>query len=497
MHPVVRTTQGALRGARAADGVAAFRNIPYAAPPTGPLRFLPPQPPSPWSGERDATRPGPTAPQAPYAPPLDTLLPETAVPGEDYLNLNVWAPDPAPAALRPVMVWLHGGAFTNGSGSLPMYDGTAFARDGVVLVTLNYRLGAEGFLHLPGTVPNRGLLDQIAALGWVRDNIAAFGGDPGNVTVFGQSAGAMSIAALPAVERGRGLFHRAILQSGAAHHTHGLRTADLVRERLAELLGVEPTLEAIGALPADALVTAQQRLRAAVTADPDPDRWGEVALNLMPFEPVVDGEVLPRDPLAAVRAGAAADIDLMVGTTTEEFHLYLAPTGLLDALPEAALPALVARYGLPPEAVARYRADRPGASPGEVLSAVATDWFYRIPAVRLAEAHARHRPDATHVYEFAWRSPAFDGRLGACHAVDVPFVFDALGAPALAPLLGDRAPQRLADAVRRAWIAFATDGRPGWPAYTPHDRVTRIFDTHPTLVSDPRPHERTLWDSRR
>ncbi|MEU9131309.1 carboxylesterase/lipase family protein [Kitasatospora sp. NPDC048540] len=495
MHPVVRTTHGLLRGTRSADGVAAFRNIPYAAPPVGPLRLLPPQPPARWDGERDATAPGPTAPQAPYAPPLDVLLPEITVPGEDCLNLNVWTPDTA--ARLPVMVWLHGGAFTNGAGSLPMYDGSAFARDGVVLVTLNYRLGAEGFLDLPGTTPNRGLLDQIAALTWVRDGIAAFGGDPANVTVFGQSAGAMSIATLLAVPRARGLFHRAILQSGAAHHTHGRATAGLIRDRLAELLGTAPEPAAIAALPTATLVEAQQRLRAAVTADPDPARWGEAALNLLPFEPVVDGDILPRAPIDAVSAGAAAGIDLMAGTTTEEFRLYLAPTGLLDAVPEAALPHLTARYGLPPGALDRYRAGRPDASPGELLAAVATDWFYRIPAIRLAEAHARHRPAATYLYEFAWRSPAFDGRLGACHAVDVPFTFGVQDDRALAPMLGDHPPRQLADAVRRAWTSFATTGDPGWPPYTPDGRATRVFDTDPLLVTDPRPDERSLWDGRR
>ncbi|MER8186020.1 carboxylesterase family protein [Kitasatospora sp. NPDC094015] len=495
MHAVVRTEQGALRGARGPDGVAVFRNIPYAAPPVGPLRFLPPQPPARWAGEREAGAAGPTAPQVPYAPPLDALLPETTVPGDDYLNLNVWTPDPG--ARLPVLVWLHGGAFTNGSGSLPMYDGHALAREGVVVVTLNYRLGAEGFLDLPGVTPNRGLLDQVAALTWVRDNIAGFGGACDNVTLFGQSAGAMSIAALLAVPPARGLFRRAILQSGAAHHTHGRPTADLVRARLAEALGVEPTPGAIGAVPVEALLAAQQQLRAAVTAQPDPERWGEVALNLMPFEPVVDGEILRQDPLAAVRAGSAAGIDLLIGTTTEEFHLYLAPTALLDAVPEAALPHLAARYGLPREGLAVYRAGRPGASPGELAAAVATDWFYRIPAVRLAEAHARHRSGATYLYEFGWPSPAFDGRLGACHAVEVPFVFGALHRPELAPLLGDAPPQHLADAVRTAWASFAATGDPGWTPYRPGRRATRQLDAHPRTVLDPRAAERAAWDGRR
>jgi para-nitrobenzyl esterase len=233
MQPVVSTASGQVRGVPLEAGGAAFRNIPYAASPTGPRRFRPPAPPVPWTGVRDAASYGPTAPKAPYVAPFDVLLPEPDIPGEDYLNLNVWTPDPAGSA--PVMVWLHGGAFANGSGAVPGYDGTAFARDGVALVTLNYRLGAEGFLYLDDeeTVPNLGLLDQVAALGWVRDNIAAFGGNPDRVTVFGQSAGAMSIGALPAMPSAAGLFHRAIQPraSGGARHSHALRVGRLRRHR--------------------------------------------------------------------------------------------------------------------------------------------------------------------------------------------------------------------------------------------------------------------------
>jgi para-nitrobenzyl esterase len=491
LHPVVSTTRGALRGAPAAHGTTVFRNIPYAAAPVGPLRFRPPQPPAGWDGVRDASAAGPTAPQLPYAAPLDTLLPEQTVPGEDYLNLNVWTADPG--GRLPVMVWLHGGAFTNGSGSLPLYDGAAFARDGVVLVTVNYRLGDEGWLHLPGTAPNRGLLDQIAALAWVQENIAAFGGDPGRVTVFGQSAGAMSIGALLAAPLAEGLFHRAILQSGAAQHTLSQRSADLVCDRLAETLGIEPTLAELGALPGDALLKAGQRLRAALNADPDPARWGEAAHNLLPFAPVVDGEVLPKDPLEAVRAGAAAGIDLLIGTTTEEFRLYLVPTGLVDVLPEPFLQLAAARYGLSPEALDAYRADHPDASPGDLASALTSDWFYRIPAIRLAEAHQ----GSSYLYEFAWRSPACDGRLGACHAVELPFVFDQLNADEAAALIGPRPPQQLADTVHHAWTAFATTGTPGWAPYRPADRTTMRFDTASVITRDPRPTERTRWDGLR
>src|SRR5829696_8437568 len=223
-EPTVRTTSGAVRG-RNRDGVHAYLGIPYAAPPFGPRRFGAPQPPQPWDDVRDATAYGPTVPKPPYVPPYDLLLPEPVIPGEDCLNLNVWTPDPGGAGL-PVFVWVHGGAFVNGSGAVPVYDGAAFARDGVVCVTVNYRLGVEGFLHFADDGPaNRGLLDQLAALRWVQDNIAAFGGDPARVTVGGESAGAMSIGCLLAMSSARGLFARAILQSGAGHHASSEPTA--------------------------------------------------------------------------------------------------------------------------------------------------------------------------------------------------------------------------------------------------------------------------------
>ena len=210
MNAVVRTQHGEVRGS-VADGVNTFKGIPYAAPPFGANRLLPPQPVEPWSGVRDALAYGAKPPQLPYPPPWDVLIPERGPLGEDCLNLNIWTPDPGSAGL-PVMVWIPGGMFEAGSGA--SYDGSGFAREGVVCVTMNYRVGAEGFLYLGDGNSNLGLLDQLAALEWVRENIAAFGGDPGNVTVFGQSAGAMSIGTLLSMPRAEGLFRRAILQSG-------------------------------------------------------------------------------------------------------------------------------------------------------------------------------------------------------------------------------------------------------------------------------------------
>lgn len=478
---ICATEQGAVRGSRSPDGVVSFLGIPYAAPPFGDRRFRAPEPPEPWAGTRDATAYGPTAPHAPYAPPFDALIPDGDIPGEDCLGLNIWTPAPEPEAGLPVMVWLHGGAFTNGSGSAPAYDGSAFARDGVVLVTLDYRLGADGFLHLPGVPDNRGLLDQLAALRWIRANIASFGGDPDQVTVFGESAGAMGIGVLLATGRARGLFRRAILQSGACHHFLRPSSAALITARLAGKLGIDPTPEAFASVPLPRLLPAQAELRAEVGARPDPALWGEAVLNMMPFEPVAAELPLP---------GPDCGVDLLVGSNREEYRLFLVPTDRLDAFTEPRLRAMAAAYGLDPDkALPLYRATRPGASPGELLDAVATDWFYRIPAVRLAES-----VPGSHLYEFAWRSPRFGGRLGACHALELGFVFDRLHEPSYAPMLGTHPPQALADAMHGAWVSFAKTGDPGWPAYDTVTRTTRVFAEEPALEDDPRREERLLWE---
>ncbi|WP_079125882.1 carboxylesterase/lipase family protein [Streptomyces sp. ERV7] len=487
---VCTTRQGVVRGRTGSDAVTSFLGIPYAAPPFGPLRFREPAPAASWEGVRDAFAHGPSAPRAPYAPPMDALIPDAdGGQGEDCLNLSVWTPHPGPGGGLPVMVWLHGGAFSNGSGVGPAYDGAAFARDGVVCVNVNYRLGTDGYLRLPGRPDNRGLLDQIAALEWVRDNIEGFGGDPDRVTVFGESAGGMSIGVLLAQPRARGLFRRAILQSGAAHHFLRPATADLITARLAAELGIEATgtalTEAFARVPLTELLPAQAGLRAEMGARPDPELWGEAMLNMMPFEPVLDALPLPS---------ADCGVDLLVGSNREEYRLFLVPTERLHLLSERKLRGTAEAYGLDPDkALPVYAGGRPGAAPGELFDAVATDWFYRIPAVRVAES-----VPGTHVYEFAWRSPQYGGLLGACHGAELAFVFDNLRDPVYAPMLGDAPPQDLADALHGAWVAFAATGDPGWDAYDRETRTTMVFGASPDapteLVQDPRAAERALWE---
>ncbi len=495
MNTNVRTRQGVVRGSMV-EGVATFKGIPYAAPPFGSNRFQPPRPAEPWDGVREASSYGPTVPKPPYFPPFDVLLAEPVIEGEDCLNLNIWSPDLGRVGL-PVMVWIHGGAFTNGSSAVPDYDGSRFARDGVVCVTINYRLGVDGFLYLGDESANLGLLDQVAALVWVQENIAAFGGDPQNVTIFGESAGGMSVATLLSMPRAAGLFRRAIAQSGAGHHVLSPSTARGIGQYLAEKLGVEPNREAMAAVPIDRLVQAQVKLSGDLFSHPDPGRWGEAAANLMPFEPVIDGDVLPARPIDRIVAGAGAAVDLLVGTNTEEQRLFMVPNGAINFITEDILVGTIAAYGLPvAETLATYRSTRKDARPGDLLAAIVTDWFYRIPAIRLAEAHMQGTGH-TYMYEFAWRSPQFAGQLGACHALEIPFVFDTLDKEGHEPLWGAAAPQQLADAMHPAWVAFATNGDPDWPQYDLKRRATMRFDMTPEMVEDPRSAERALWEGLR
>jgi para-nitrobenzyl esterase len=492
----VRVAQGELRG-KSDHGVSVFLGISYAAAPFGDGRMLPPRPASSWDGVRDALEYGPTCPKGQYPPQYQALFPEVDIPGEECLNLNVWTPDPGASGL-PVLVWIHGGSFMNGSGSVAEYDGRAFARDGIVCVTINYRLGAEGFLYTGDGVANVGLLDQVAALRWVRENIAAFGGDPGRVTVAGESAGAMSITTLLAMPQAGGLFQQAITQSGAGAHTLAPEESRRVAQYLADALGVPASREAIAAQPADRVSQAAGALTEEVQTAPDPARWGQLALSLLPFSPTVDGDVLPAEPLAALAGGASSEVRLLTGTNREEAQLFLVAAGAIDLVDEAMLAAGAAAYGAPDSTVAAYRASRPGAGPGDVLAAIITDWFFRIPAVRVAEARAGNSASAgnTWVYRFDWRSPAFGARLGACHAVEVPFVFDNLGHPSTHARLGPDAPQAVADTIHAAWARFITDGDPGWPAYDSNTRATAIFTEKLEVESDPAGAERLLWAAR-
>ncbi|MEY9199462.1 carboxylesterase type B [Sinorhizobium fredii] len=492
---VVKTKSGDLRGS-VVNGTLSFKGVPFAAPPFGTNRLRPPQPVEAWNGVRDAIAFGPKSPQVEYPPGIAEALAELVGPGEDCLTLNIWAPETVTAA-RPVMVWIPGGMFEfHATGATAYYEGSRFARDGIVCVTINYRVGAEGFLYLGNGLANLGLLDQIAALKWVQENISAFGGDPGNVTIFGESAGGMSVATLLAMPRARGLFRRAIVQSGNTPDVNSAATAERIGRRLAEVVGIEAKREAFAATPPERILQGQTALRSDLISRPDPAFWGEVALSYLPWAPTVDGDILPERPIDAIRAGAAADIELIVGSNTDETRLFLLSDGSIDRITEEALSVLARAYGLSPEGVAAYRAARPGASAGDLFSEIQTDWYWRIPAVRLADAHATAGRLSTYMYEFAWQSPQMGGRLGAAHAVEIPFVFDTLGL-GTEPLLGPDPPQSLADAMHAAWVAFASNGDPGWPEYEAERRATMHFDISPKVVNDPLAGERRLWEDTR
>lgn len=494
MDPTVRITTGLLSGVEH-EGVSRFLGIPYAADAVGPARFQAPRPAPAWDGTRDASRFGPTPLQAPYPAPMSDLMPSSVADGPDYLNVNVWTPDPGGSGL-PVIVWLPGGAFVRGANSIATYDGSAFARDGVVVVGVNYRLGIAGFPVLPDAPTNLGIRDQILALTWVQQNIAAFGGDPGNVTVMGESAGGMSVATLMAAPPAQGLFRRAIVQSGSGSAVGDPDDLRRVTEAVAARLGVAATAAALSEVEPDALRDAQTAVGLDLSADPDPVRWGtstiQRGLGIMSYFPCVDGDIVTGLPSQVIAGGSGSGVPLLTGTTAEEFRLFSVPLGIAASITPETLPGVAARYGWPSELVDLYSANRPGAAPGDVVSAILTDVSFRLPTIRLAEA-ASAAGAPVHVYEFAWRTDV--GGLGACHALELGFVFDTLGKERSGPLAGQNPPQSLATEMHSAWVGFASTGEPGWAPYTAGHRAVMTFDTTSGLVVDPRADERSAWDA--
>ncbi|GAA2590426.1 carboxylesterase family protein [Winogradskya consettensis] len=475
MPPQVRVRNGALSGSWESD-VAVFRGIPYSAPPVGAHRFGAPRRADDWDGVRPAVAFGPPVPQSDAfgrgAPPATS---------DDWLTVNVWSPAPDPAARLPVLVWIYGGGYTVGMASWPEYDGGHLARDGnLVLVTFNYRLGLEGFGALAGAPANRGLLDQVAALEWVRDNVTAFGGDPDRVTIFGESAGGGSVAALLAMPRAAGLFHGAIAQSvPGAYFTPELASA--IATACAAEIGLEPTVTDLAEVDPGLLA----RTADAVTAGP-------AAYESMLFAPVVDGDVLPATPWQALAAGAAHDVVLLAGHTRHEQRLFSLINGELGRVtPEQAAHALDT-LAPAPDGAQRYRDAFPDAAAEELYELVHSDWLFRMPTVHLADAHTGR----TYLYELTWPAPGMGGILGACHGLDVPLVFGNLTAGGPAALLGDEPGPDAADLsarMRAAWTRFATAGDPGWPAYDPGSQLTQIFDVPGDVAPYPEQHSRQIW----
>lgn len=477
--PVVKTPHGAVRG-RYERGIAVFRGIPYAAPPFGPRRFRPPEPPEPWDGVRDAGAFGPTAPKPPYSEAFAQYLSDPAVGGDGCLNLNVWTPEPGPGARLPVLVWLHGGALTRGSSAVAVYNGHGFARDGVVLVSVNYRLGVEGYGLFPDTPANPGLRDQLAALEWVHESIAAFGGDPGRVTVAGQSAGAISIGALITAPPAQGLVRRAVLQSGAPDASEHDKVRRMVR-RMATRLRIPATAEAFAAVDRDLLLRTQA----------EAGRLSSPVLGGPAFGIVVDGDLVPRHPLDALLDGTAArDIDLLMGWTRDEYRLWLVPGGLVEhveRLGPVAIAGAMARCHCGHEVPRGYRALYPDAGTAEIVGQMVTDHLLRRPLQRLADA----RPGTSYVYEFAW--PSSLPGLRACHALELGFVFDTGDVHDSTKLAGDGAPRELCDVMHGAWVRFAETGNPGWRPWDATHPVQIFGDGPPHIANGPHDPALALW----
>lgn len=476
------------------SGVRVFRGVRYAQAPRGLQRFAAPLPEQPWSGLRDATHFAPMAPQ--LARVANAQSPVLG--GDDCLAANVWAPPAEPGAGLPVMVWVHGGGFFRGAASDPLYDGAALARRGVVVVSVQYRLGIDGFLHFEGeehaAPANRGLLDLLAALQWVQGHIAAWGGDPRRVTVFGQSAGAGALACVLGMPGARGLMQRAILQSPSVA-CQNLQEAAAARHAIAALAGVAPTLAGLGAAPRAAVLHAVHRLASEPALRHSHGLGGR---NFFPLRPVIDGAVLPLAPLQALEQQWAAqppELQMLVGSNAEEMRLYHVPGGAIDRITDAQVLAFAQDVGLDAGAVDALRNLLPPAkqTPGELLCALQSDYYYRVPAQRIAALASRWARSA-HAYELDWHSPQWQGRLGPAHGVELPFVFGNLNAPAAQELVGPAPPAALPEAMQQSWVAFARDGEPGWAAYAGSKPLIQRFGATSSCAPHHWSARLALWD---
>jgi para-nitrobenzyl esterase len=484
---VAQPPAGRLRGVR--DGHALrFLGVPYAQSPQVTGRFAAPLPHPRWDGVRDAGQYGASSAQPERGV---TVIPEPVIPGDNELNLNVFTPDLGAVGL-PVLVWIHGGGFAAGANSPPWYRGPGFARDGVVLVTINYRLGAPGFLQVPDAPVNRGLLDWVRALEWVHENIASFGGDPAKVTVAGQSAGGGACSALPGVPAAAGLFRSLICMSGGPAM---LQTADGVQEVARQLtgqLGVPLTRDALEQLSPEVILAAQG---AVMPPAGDPHSAAAVRRALegikLAWAPWVDGDVLADDPWASARSGRHAAIPLLAGGTASEVNLSWMSEGWVT-------PDMV-RSGLEKAGVAQPQLDRylehlARLAPGEMVGQAVGDRTFRVEALELAAAKEA-AGGAAYAYDFRWGSQADALRGRAIHSLEIPFVFDTLAEPGVTDVAGAAPPQQLARDMHAAWVRFVTDGDPGWGRYTPGSRPVMVFAGDSAVQADPLRLEREAWSA--
>ncbi|MFC9247452.1 carboxylesterase/lipase family protein [Streptomyces sp. NPDC057136] len=491
---VFTTEAGRVRGRPATHdgGIVAVLGISYAAPPFGADRFRAPRPASAWDGLRDCTEFGPVAPQSAELPGAPSWSPGD----EDILTVNIWTPGGEGDAL-PVLVWIHGGAYVLGSSAQPDFDGAALAGQGLVVVTLNYRLGFEGFGHVPAAEgedacpDNRGLLDQIAALEWVRDHIAAFGGDPGRVTVAGQSSGATAVACLMVMERARGLFHRAVAHS-AVNACAPVAVAARTTAEVAAAAGVSPSRAGLLSASPKELVAASDQVVDAYRRNP----WsGQRHYDPAIYGPVVDGDTLRTDPLTAIAAGAGREVDLMVCHATEEYWLLDAVGSSAKITTDNQLATFAADFGLPAELVDGYRALMPGAPVLDIFLAVYGDLLFVEYSSRLAESHARAGGTA-YLSRFDRRRGGEGGPVRAWHCADVPFAFGTLDEKSVHFLIGGPpgpADRALSARMMRAWADFAATGDPGWPRTGAATGAVMVWDTEEGVGQTPVVAFRELW----
>jgi para-nitrobenzyl esterase len=470
--PVVETTSGPVRGLWR-EGSAAFLGIPFALPPVGDLRFAAPVPPEPWTETRDAVEHGATAQRGDTGV---TLIPEPSVPGDATLNVNVFTPAPGRDAALPVLVWIHGGGFTAGSPASPWYDGAAFNRDGVVTVSLSYRLGFDGFGLIDGAVSNRGVRDWIAGLEWVQQNIAAFGGDPARVTLAGQSAGGGAVLTLLGMPQAQHLFHAVWALSPALTNVPVARAGTL-SAKLARLAGVPATRDGFASVDEARLLELQKDAEKPASGKPL-DGIVEMLTDGLSWGPLLDGELLARPTLEALAAGVGADKPLVIGTTDDEFAMTADEINPALRL----VPARIAlgQLGLSGPRRTRYlaanRAQHAKGTPA-MIGRYVTDTVFRAGAVRVARARAE-AVASTWVYRFVWVSPSIGW---ACHCLDVPFWWDCLDSPVgIAHLAGNHPPQALADTVHAAAVSFVRTGEAGWPAWSERPGTTRVFGGEPS-----------------
>jgi len=486
----VETASGPIQG-RSKEDVFLFAGVPYAAPPVGNLRFKAPMPHTPWLDPREALKFGPAAPQVATGGMTDAASVRW---DEDCLTLNISTPA-CDDAKRAVLVWIHGGGYRTGQGSIPWYNGARFSANGdIVVVSINYRLGALGFTELSHlgaeyeSASVAGILDQIAALRWVRDNITQFGGDPQRVTIAGESAGGFSVSTLLGCEAARGLFHRAIPQSGGAHHTLPKPAAEIVTQHFLDALNAHDPIT-LEAMSADDILAAQTATIAKFEGGAGV--MNELGVAVSPFYPAHGTQLLPQSPLHNIRAGMGSDVAVLTGSNTDETTLW----GYGD-VDEAKLARIANGYGAS-DALDVYRAQRPHAGPDEVLIALTTDHMFRIPAIRVAEARAAHTDD-TWMYLFNWNSRAFEGRLKATHALEIPFAFNNLDRAGVDIFIGPgERPQHVAEVMHRAWTEFINNGNPGWERYDAGRRTTMVFDDTSQVSEDPAAVERMAWEGLR